>query len=248
MKVNIIKFFCLLISLSSFITPSYGGSLLFSKLFSQKTLYIEKVIDGDTIILSDGRYIRFIGIDTPEIRKKVNGQWVYVWEPFSKEALEFCIKILTGKKIKLEYDSEIKDVYNRDLCYVFANDIFVNEAILREGLAFPYLTNKLKYYRRLRNAFFEAVKQKKNLYKINLSYERDLKKFLSKHVFFEGKVNNFYSSDKLSQIIFDRLIVETEGLNKKIKKGDYLYVYGKLIQKQGRFVLLADRKKVFYFD
>lgn len=170
-------------------------------------------------------------------------------ERFSREAFEFNKRLLRGKKIRCEYDYEIIDNYNRDLCYVYVNDTFVNEAILREGLAFPYLKNKrLKHYQILKNAFLEAVKQRKNLYKNNLKYEKDLKKFLNQEVFFEGRVNNFFMSSNLTEIVFDRVIVVSEEFNKRLNKGDYLYVYGKLVQKQGRFLLIADKKRVFYLD
>lgn len=129
------------------------------------------------------------------------------------------------------------------------NGTFVNEAILREGLAFPYFkNNKIKNYQILKNAFLEAVEKRKNLYKINIKYEKDLKKFLNKEVFFEGKISNFFASSNLTEIVFDKIIVMSKGFNKKLSRGDYLYVYGKLIQKQGRFLLIADPKRIFYLN
>lgn len=227
----------------------YADVLSLKAFYQKEDVSLDNVIDGDTILLKNGKYVRFIGIDTPEIRKKINGKWIEVWEPFSREAFEFNKRLLIGRKIRLEYDFELKDNYERDLCYVYAGGIFVNEAILKEGLAFPYLRNKkIKHYLKLKTAFLEAVKQKKNLYKNNLKYEKDLKKFLNQEVFFEGVINNIYSGKDLTEIVFDRLIVVTKDVNKKLKKGDYLYIYGKLIQKQGRFLLIADPKKIFYLD
>lgn len=163
--------------------------------------------------------------------------------------MEFNKRLLRGKKIRFEYDNEIKDNYNRDLCYVYVSDIFVNETILREGLAFPYLKNKrLKHYQILKNAFLEAVNQRKNLYKNNLKYEKDLKKFLNQEVFFEGKINNIFINGNLTEIVFDKVFVLTKGFDKRLKRGDYLYVYGKLTQKQGRFFIIADKKRIFYLD
>ena len=34
----------------------------------QEQVTVKQVIDGDTVILTDGRHIRLIGINTPEIR------------------------------------------------------------------------------------------------------------------------------------------------------------------------------------
>ena len=34
---------------------------------------VDRVIDGDTIELSSGIHVRYIGMDTPEIRRKIGG-------------------------------------------------------------------------------------------------------------------------------------------------------------------------------
>jgi len=36
--------------------------------------------------LDDGRLVRYLGIDAPELRKKVGGSWVYDPQPFAEEA------------------------------------------------------------------------------------------------------------------------------------------------------------------
>ncbi len=212
-------------------------------------IYLDKVIDGDTILLKDGRYVRLIGIDTPEVRRKIDGKWVDISEPYSREATEFLKKILYDKKITLDYDSEIKDSYNRELCYVYSDGILVNDAILKEGLAFPYLKNKkLKYYQRLKNAFYEAVRQQKNIYKINLKGEKNLNKYVGKDVFYEGVVRNIHLGSSSTELIFDNLIVIAEGSHRGIKRGDYLFAYGKLTQKNRRFIIISQRNRIFYFD
>ncbi len=250
MKVKVIlKFFLLILfvglSTSISLLSSYQAGFLNLKSTKPAFYLIEKVVDGDTIILSDGRLVRYLGIDTPEIRKKEKGIWVDVSEPYAVEALSLNIKLLRGKKIRLEYDREKKDHYQRDLCYVFADNIFVNEILLKEGLAFPYLTIKnLKYYERLKSAFLEAKSQKKNLFKINLSTEKDLNKFIGQYVFFEGKVKNIISRNQ-TEIFFDRLIVSINNKVKSLNAGDYVYVYGKLIKKKERFIIRADKNKLF---
>ncbi|MCX7991826.1 MAG: thermonuclease family protein [Proteobacteria bacterium] len=232
-----------------FISDPPAVGLAKEYVYKREDVYLQKVIDGDTILLKDGRYIRLIGIDTPEIRKKINGKWVEVYEPYGRQAFEFTNRLLLGKKINIEYDNEIRDSYNRDLCYVFANGILVNEAVMREGLAFPYLKNKsLRYYERLKNAFIQSVKERKNLYKINLKYEKDLKKYINQDVFYEGIVNNILNGSNESEIIFDKVVVIAKDFKKKLKRGQLLYVYGKLIYKKERFLIISDRNKIFYFD
>jgi micrococcal nuclease len=86
---------------------------------------VVKVKDGDSIVLSDGQEIRYIGIDCPEIG-----------EPFADDAREFNKSLVLNKKIRIELDIEEKDIYKRTLAYVFIEDKFVNEELVRNGLAY----------------------------------------------------------------------------------------------------------------
>ncbi len=95
-------------------------------------LRVIRVIDGDTIVLSDGRTVRYIGIDTPE-----RGQ------PYYEAATNFNRKLVLGKQVELELDVERYDHYGRLLAYVFVRDargnrIFVNAAMVRNGFARVY--------------------------------------------------------------------------------------------------------------
>ena len=38
--------------------------------------YVSRVVDGDTIELSNGEKVRYIGIDTPEIRERKGSKWI----------------------------------------------------------------------------------------------------------------------------------------------------------------------------
>ncbi|MCL5410515.1 MAG: thermonuclease family protein [Patescibacteria group bacterium] len=84
---------------------------------------VEEVLDGDTIKLSSGEKIRYIGINTPE-----KGQ------PYAKEAAELNKSLVLNKEVKLEFDVQTKDRYGRTLAYVYAGDIFVNLEIVKNGL------------------------------------------------------------------------------------------------------------------
>ncbi|MCS7188128.1 MAG: thermonuclease family protein, partial [Armatimonadota bacterium] len=95
-------------------------------------LKVVKVVDGDTIVLSDGRTVRYIGIDTPE-----RGQ------PFYEAARNFNRKLVQGKIVELEFDVERYDHHGRLLAYVFLRDksgrrIFVNAEMVRNGFARTY--------------------------------------------------------------------------------------------------------------
>lgn len=95
---------------------------------------VSKIYDGDTIGVITNQNelvkIRLLMIDTPEVYN------VKTPEPYALEASAFTNKLLSGQKVKLEYDKEIIDPYGRTLAYVYLEDgRMVNEEILKHGLA-----------------------------------------------------------------------------------------------------------------
>ena len=112
---------------------------------------VAEVIDGDTIIISTGEKVRYIGINTPEIHhptKKV--------ECFGKEASEKNRELVLGKEVRLEKDISDKDKYGRLLRYVYVGELFVNDYLVRNGFAnvatFPPNVQ-------FKNIFLEAEKE-----------------------------------------------------------------------------------------
>jgi endonuclease YncB( thermonuclease family) len=95
---------------------------------------VKYVIDGDTVILSDDRKVRLIGIDTPEI-----GYDDRPSEPGAIRARDFLKQILAqNPSIYLIYDQEHFDRHNRTLAHLFLNNNDnVQATLLREGLATP---------------------------------------------------------------------------------------------------------------
>jgi len=88
---------------------------------------VSEVIDGDTIVLSNGDRVRFLGINTPE-----NGMYFYME---SRDVLEIMV---LGKDVTLEKDVSDCDIYGRKLRYVFLEDIFVNLEMVKRGFANIY--------------------------------------------------------------------------------------------------------------
>jgi len=120
---------------------------------------VERVIDGDTIELSNGMRVRYIGVDTPEIRQHINGQWTYRPQRLAEEARAFNQSLVEGKKIRLEYDEERADRYHRELAYVFVGDLFVNAEMIRSGYARVFIHSpNLKYS----SLFLKLQQQAKN--------------------------------------------------------------------------------------
>ncbi len=103
----------------------------------EKTYYeIYKFVDGDTFWITDGKgrkeKIRFIGIDAPEPRSVGKKKK----QPYGEEASAFVKKYLKGKKVRLEFDVQKYDRYQRTLAYIWLEDgTLLNDYIVRNGYA-----------------------------------------------------------------------------------------------------------------
>lgn len=92
---------------------------------------VTRVIDGDTIELSTGQKVRYIGIDTPETvdpRKPV--------QCFGQEAKEENKKLVEGKMVRLEKDVSETDKFGRLLRYIYVDSVFVNDYLVRNGFSY----------------------------------------------------------------------------------------------------------------
>lgn len=95
-----------------------------------------KIVDGDTFWIDDGsekgEKIRLIGVDAPESRKTGKKDIGF----FGQESKEFLTRLLSGKKVKLEFDVGKYDQYHRTLAYVFLEDgTFLNAELVKQGYA-----------------------------------------------------------------------------------------------------------------
>lgn len=98
-----------------------------------QTGVVERVIDGDTIVVRSGgrlETVRYIGIDAPETVHPTRGV-----EPFGPEASDFNRRLVSGKRLLLEFDVERRDRYGRLLAYVYVGALFVNAELVRLGYA-----------------------------------------------------------------------------------------------------------------
>jgi micrococcal nuclease len=93
-----------------------------------------RVVDGDTLHVRRGGRdvtVRLIGIDTPEV------DW-YGGEAecFGARAGRFAMRILDGRRVRLELDRERLDPYGRTLAYLYLpDDRMVNVVLVRRGFA-----------------------------------------------------------------------------------------------------------------
>ncbi len=92
---------------------------------------IKKIYDGDTILLTNGQKVRFLGINTPEVEGRNK-----LAQAGGEEARQWLQKKLKNKKVRLERDVEKKDKYGRLLAHVFTPDnAHLNFELVKLGLA-----------------------------------------------------------------------------------------------------------------
>jgi micrococcal nuclease len=109
-----------------------------SNFAQQKTslLQVHKLVDGDTFWVLDERgaevKVRLIGINTPEARRTGRKEIEY----YGKEASAYVVQLLSGSRVRLEYDVSRYDRYKRTLAYVYLeNGVFLNAHLVQEGYA-----------------------------------------------------------------------------------------------------------------
>jgi micrococcal nuclease len=159
-----------------------------------KTYIVTRVVDGDTLVLSNGQKVRLTGIDTPE--SKVNskalkdsrrsGQDVGAITHQGKEAANFVRQMIEGKQVRLEFDVQRHDRYGRELAYVYDvetlkfhpelktaqglwtpgdKEIFLNGSIVRSGYAMPMtVPPNVKYAGLFKELYQEARTNKRGLW------------------------------------------------------------------------------------
>jgi endonuclease YncB( thermonuclease family) len=91
---------------------------------------VAEVLDGDTVRLVDGRHLRLIGINAPEL-----GHDGWPDEPFATAARDRLNSLVLGREIRLVFEEQEHDHYGRSLAHVELTDgTQVEEDLLREGL------------------------------------------------------------------------------------------------------------------
>jgi micrococcal nuclease len=98
---------------------------------STRTAVVERVVDGDTLVLRGGDRVRLVQIDSPEA-----GEECYA----DAATLELRRLAPSGTRVTLERDPRLDDVdrFDRLLRYVHVGPRNVNAVLVRRGAATPY--------------------------------------------------------------------------------------------------------------
>jgi micrococcal nuclease len=112
----------------------------------EDTVTVARVLDGDTVELTNGRRVRYIGINTPE-----RGQ------PYYQEATAANQRLVEGKTVRLEFDADTFDQYGRSLAYVWVGQVMANLEMVKQGYANAYtVPPNVRYENEFRQAEREA--------------------------------------------------------------------------------------------
>jgi len=118
-----------------------------------REVFIERVIDGDTIVTSEGEHVRLLGINTPE-----RG------EVFYEESKKFLENSVLNQTVTLEFTRERTDKYGRTLAYIFLRNENINIKTVEKGFAnYYFYSGRDKYSEVLENAWMTCLDNKVNL-------------------------------------------------------------------------------------
>lgn len=116
---------------------------------------VKQVVTARKIEVDDDEELIYLGIRPPTPK-----------EPFYQQAKRRNTELVHKKRIRLRFDTIKRDKKGRLLVYAFRNGEFINETLVREGLAYVRLTTQSKRFAdRLLVAQREARKKRRGLWK-----------------------------------------------------------------------------------
>ncbi|WP_166218571.1 thermonuclease family protein [Pseudomonas atagonensis] len=98
------------------------------------TVTVQRVVDGDTVRLTDGRSVRMIGLNTPELGKQGRTD-----EPFAVAARKRLQTLVddSGGRVGLLPGKQAKDHYGRTLAHLYSvSGVNLEAQMLADGLGF----------------------------------------------------------------------------------------------------------------
>ena len=96
---------------------------------------VASIVDGDTLMLEDGREIRLVGIQAPKLPL---GRAGFKPWPLAAEAKTFLAELTLGKEVAVAFGGRRGDRHGRVLAHLVVEGRWVQGAILEAGMARVY--------------------------------------------------------------------------------------------------------------
>jgi micrococcal nuclease len=119
------------------------------------TCVVKKLADGDSFTCVDGRKVRLLLIDAPELSQNP-------WGRMAKAQMESLAH--PGTVLRLELDRQPTDRYGRTLAYAYAGDVMLNEWMVSNGWAAVLAYENVRYLDRFKRAEAAARANKKGFW------------------------------------------------------------------------------------
>jgi len=161
-----------------------------------------KRLSGHKLELKDGREIEFAAVRLP-----------YDHEPYAEKSREVLTRWIDDEGVRLRFDDYCKDDDQRIVAYVYANDTFINQRLVRDGLAFVKLrAGNRRFADELLEAQADAINERKGIWQgVSLTSEG---RFIA-----EPQRGTFHRPDcpKLSRKTGSEVVLE--GTTQAVEKG-----------------------------
>ena len=101
---------------------------------------VKWVIDGDTVVLADGRHLRIIGVNTPEMNWGKHSSDASL-QPYAREATQFLDNwVSSNRSLYISIGNENRDQYGRTLAHLYGGDGAVKYSaaaqLIRQGYGY----------------------------------------------------------------------------------------------------------------
>jgi micrococcal nuclease len=108
-----------------------------AELVRDRTARAIDIVDGDTLVLEDGREVRLVGLQAPKL--PLGRRNFRAW-PLAEEAKQALAEIALGQELMLAYGGARQDRHQRLLAHLFrtGDDLWVQGDMLRRGMARVY--------------------------------------------------------------------------------------------------------------
>ena len=124
----------LLLLLAGIAPPAAAGA--FDALAPETGAVVAEVIDGDTVVLADGRQVRLVGIQAPKLPL---GRPDFAPWPLADKAKAALAEIALGRSVELGFGGRRMDRHGRWLAHLLApGGLWVQGELLTRGLARVY--------------------------------------------------------------------------------------------------------------